>query len=363
MPHKINNISAIALIVIVIIVHILSNLPQTLIHSTASSSAINIIYVTIITLIFSYFIVKLFKKFPNSDILDISSFLGGTFLKRTIGILFIIAMITISGFLIRNFSDNLVLIYFKKSHFTSIAIFFLIASAIINRFGFKAIVRCNLIILPLVLISLIVIFFSTVRYGQIERFLPILGKGFNNTFISGAGNIFSFGGLFLLFFIVPFIEDNNNLKKITFSSIIISAIYLLLSIAALIMLIPNVYELESSLSIYLVAREVQFGTFFQRVDAIFILIWMLSVFSYCSIILYFIVNIFKKIFNLKHSKPMIYAFSIIILCVAMIPSNLASLNMFFDKFYKLASLLLPFGINFVILILAYIKKGRIKTNE
>lgn len=363
MNNKINKMSAISIIVSVIIVHILSNLPQYLIHSNYSSSAINTIFVTILALIIGFIIIKLFKKFPNDDILDISEFVAGSFFKKTIGIIFIISLITISALLIRNFSENLANIYFKNTHFSGIIIFFLLASCILNRFGFKAIVRCNLIILPLVLISLIIIFFSTASYGSFQRFLPILGKGFNETFIFGSTNIFSFGGLFLIYFIAPLVEKKEELKSITSSSIIISGIYLLLSVASLIMLIPNIAELESTLSIYLVAREVEFGSFFQRLDAIFILIWMLSVFSYCSIILYFIINIFKKIFNLKHSKPMIYAFSLIILFVSLIPSNLTMLNTIFDIFYKYISLLLPFGLNIAILIIANIKKGGVKLNE
>ena len=363
MNNKIGNIGAISLIITVIIAHILSNLPQTLLHSTNSATALNIIYISIITLVICYFICKLFEKFPNSDILDISEFLAGKSLKITLGLLYIIYMMIIVSFLIRNFSESLRLIYFPNTHFSAIVLIFIVAAVILNRFGFKAIVRCNLTIMPVVLISLLVIFFSTIDEFTIQRFFPILGNGFNETFIIGATNIFSFGGIILLYFIKPLLNDSANFKNISFTAIIISSIYLLLSVISLLLVIPMISSAESTLSIYLAAREVEFGNFFQRVDAIFILIWMLSIFSYFSIILSYILFIFKKIFNNKHSKPMVYCFSAFIFTLSLLPRDAVQINTMSDTVYKYLSLALVFGISFIILVLGVLKKNRVKSNE
>ena len=50
--QKIGTIEAIALIVIIIINQIILNLPNTIITSTGSSSWLNVIYITIIAIIF-----------------------------------------------------------------------------------------------------------------------------------------------------------------------------------------------------------------------------------------------------------------------------------------------------------------------
>jgi spore germination protein (amino acid permease) len=303
----------------------------------------------------------MFKNFPNSDILDISEFLGGKSLKITIGVAYIIYLMIIVSFLIRNFSESLRLIYFPNTHFSAIALIFIIVAIILNKLGFKTIVKCNLIILPLVLLSLLIIFFSTIDEFTIQRFFPILGNGFNSTFILGATNIFSFGGIILLYFIMPILNNSDSYKKVSFISIIISSVYLLLSVISLLLVIPMISSAESTLSIYLAAREVQFGDFFQRVDAIFILIWMLSIFSYFSVILSYILFIFKKIFNNKHSKPMVYCFAFLIFTLSLIPKNAVQINTMSDTLYKYLSLTLVFGISIFILILANLKKKKVNS--
>lgn len=359
MNNKIGNIEAIALIVIVIIAHILSNLPQTLLHSTNSATALNVAYISILTIGIFLIVNKILKNFPNSDILDISEFLGGKPLKITLGIAYIAYLMILLSLLIRNFSESLRLIYFPNTHFSAIILVFIIVAIILNKFGFKTIIRCNLIILPLVLLSLLVIFFSTIDEFTIQRFFPILGNGFNSTFVLGATNIFSFGGILLLYFIMPILNNSKSFKKIGIISIIISSVYLLLSVISLLLVIPMISSAESSLSLYLAAREVQFGNFIQRVDALFILVWMLSIFSYVSISLSYILFIFKKIFGNKHSKPMVYCFSALIFAITILPKNAVQILTLSDTLYKYFSLALVFGISIFILILANFKKKKV----
>ena len=362
MNNKIGDFEAISLIVIVTVAHILSNLPQTLLHSTNSSTVLNIIYISLLILGIVYIICRIFKKFPNQDILDISEYVGGNALKITLGVAFILYFITIASFLLRNFSESLKIIYFPNTHFSAIILIFILVAVTLNKFGFKTIIKCNLIIIPLALISLLVIFFSTVDEFTIQRFFPILGFGFNETFVLGATNIFAFAGIVILYFIMPVLNDSNSYKKVSFISILISSLYLLLSVISLLLVIPMISSSESTLSVYLAAREVQFGDFVQRVDALFFLIWILSIFSYFSVILSYILYIFKKIFKTQHSKPLVYCFSAIIFTVCLMPKNIVQINTMSNILYKYLSLTLVFGISIFILILANFKKKKENSN-
>ena len=84
--QKIGTVEAIALIVTIIINQIILNLPDVIITTTGSSSWINVIYISIIAIIFCALICKLFKPFNSNDIIDVSEYLGGKILKYIIGI-------------------------------------------------------------------------------------------------------------------------------------------------------------------------------------------------------------------------------------------------------------------------------------
>lgn len=90
MRDKIGSLEALSLLLVVVLNHVILSLPKNVIAKTGSSSLLNIIFVSILAFLFMMFIVRIFNKFPGHDILNISSFIGGKFLKYLTGILFYI---------------------------------------------------------------------------------------------------------------------------------------------------------------------------------------------------------------------------------------------------------------------------------
>lgn len=90
--------------------------------------------------------------------------------------------------------------------------FFLFVCAIANYFGPKAIIRTNLFIVPIVLISIVIVFIFTIPNMKIERIFPVLGYGVKETFLTGITNTFAFNGLFLVFFLRPLLYQTGKFK-------------------------------------------------------------------------------------------------------------------------------------------------------
>jgi len=199
---KIGTLEAIMLILTIVVTHTILSLPRTILVSTKSASIINLIFVSILAIFISCFIVKLMRKFPGSDLIDISEYLGGKTFKNIIGIIFILYFIISSSILLRNFAESLKIIYYPMSNIIFIIAFFIIAVCVTNRLDFNASLKTNLLIIPLVLFSMIFLFFSTMENFVPEKFFPIFGDGLFNTFILGLTNLSAFGGIAYLYFIL-----------------------------------------------------------------------------------------------------------------------------------------------------------------
>lgn len=130
----------------------------------------------------------------------------------------------------------------------------------------------------------------------------------------------------------------------------------MMGIIALLFLIPSINNINNTLSIYILARRVSFGEFIQRIDAIFILIWVMSIFSYLAVIMYCILNTFKKVTMIKNPTAMVFCFSAFMYIISMIPANISDQNDFENTFYKYMSIIFVFFITFGILIAGFIKK-------
>lgn len=294
----------------------------------------------------------------GKDIIDICEYTGGKLLKNIFSIIVCIYFITISGFVIRTFSESLVLIYFPNIDREIIVLIFVTIAAAMNLFGLKAISRVTLITLPIILISMVTIFISSASSFIPQRALPILGYGAYDTFVSGLGNIFAFSSMFIAPFLIPYIGSGKNLKKAGLISIIVYSIYLMLGIIALLFLIPSITEINNTLSIYILSRRVNFGQFIQRIDAIFILIWIMSIFNYLAITMHFTLSSFKRITNIKFERAMTFCFSALLFTIALIPQTISDINIFERTTYKYMSIIFVFIITMLILISAYFKKKR-----
>ena len=82
---KLSNLESIGLVLIIIINHVILNFSKSIIANTGSASALNILFIGIIVLLFVQLLLFLFKHFSGQDILDVSQYLGGKILKVITG--------------------------------------------------------------------------------------------------------------------------------------------------------------------------------------------------------------------------------------------------------------------------------------
>ena len=354
--YKIKVLEGICLVVTILLAHVLLSVPSALISQTASSTLLNIIYVAIITLIFFFIIYKLFSLFPGSNIIDISGFLGGKVFKFIYGFIYIAYILGMSAIIIRLFSEGLSLISYSHLEVYFIILLFVIAVGITNYFGLKSISRLNIFILPIMILSIVFLYFASIGSYSFERIFPILGYGAKETFVDGISNIFSYSGIYVLFFIFPLLTKVSDFKKIGLSSILIYTVFLLLSVSALLFSIPQVAETSSPLSLYILARQISLGEYIQNVDAFFLLIWIPFLFAYLAINMHFALSTFKQLTNTKYSRGMVFCFCAIIFVLSLLSNNMAEINILNNTFYKYTSIIFVFILSLIILIFAGIKK-------
>lgn len=352
---KIGIWQAISILVTITINHIILDLPKSIIQSTSSGALLNVLFITIVALIIVYLVYMLLKKFPGLDIFDIANFLGGKWLKVTLQILFICYILFVASNLLRAFSEGLNIIFFPRTPVSVIMLIFLIAIVVTNKIGVSSIVRSNLFFTVLVLFNILFVFIANWDNYIFERMYPLLGNGTISIFFSGLSNLYAFGGISYLYLLPPYLRNEKDYKKVAFTSVAISGFYLLISVATVLFMFPHIVTAQQNFPIYLASRFIQFGTFFQRLDAVFLLIWLLSVIGYLGIAFYFITNIFRDITHLKSTKWCISLFAMLSFAIALIPTNMKETTFIENTVYKYIILILIFGICLSILALANIK--------
>ena len=112
--------------------------------------------------------------------------------------------------------------------------------------------------------------------------------------------------------------------------------------------------------LYSAARYIEFGNFFQRLESIFLLIWILQMVCYLSIIAKISISIFRKITNIQDEKPIILVFGLLIFAVSLLPKNYAISKLIEDYIYHYMVIIISISLGVLLLILAYLKKRKKK---
>lgn len=355
MNEKISKVEAISLILIIIANEIILNIPNLVILSCGSSVIINMIYVGIIAIIFSIILSKLFSNFSGKDILDISEYLGGKVLKIIVGVLFALFFLAIISLASRYLCSSIKIIYFPNSPLVFLLLFFIVPAIIANKFGLKSISGINLIINLIVIISLVFLIVASYSNVDFRRIFPVFGFGLSRTFLSGITNIFAFTGLAYLYFLPPLLKESKDFKSVAIISTVISAIFLIFSIASLILTLSSLLETDEMISLYILTRSTKIGNFLERLDVIFIFVWFISLLSSLSLSLFYILNITKKITNIESFKPLCTSLGFIVLGSSLLLKNFAQVKFLGNFIYKYFFLSLVFGVGVLVLIFANLK--------
>lgn len=300
------------------------------------------------------------KNFLGLDIIDISEYLGGSTLKNIFGFIFILYFLVTSSILVREFAEGLKVVYYPMTAIIYVVCFFVLSAFISNTFKFGSTIKTNLIITTFVFCSILFLFIGNFQKYSFQRIFPILGKGFTNTFIIGLNNIYAFEGIVFLYFLPPLLKKPEQFKKVAISSIIFHIIYLILAVASILFMFSSVGEANDIMPLYSAARFLQFGSFFERLESLFLLIWIMAFGCYLNICVKFAILIFKKISKVKYTNSLAAPFCLLVFGISLIPKNYSYTEFFETHIYPYLVIGFVFFFCISLLIFANLKKNKSK---
>lgn len=332
--------------------------PRVMTEVAGNASWILSIYISLIAFILFVIISKLYTKFEGKDLLDISEMLGGTIVRVVVGLAVIAEILFTLSITLRKFSEDVKVIELPFSPISFVNGFFVIAIIIAAYFGLEAIVRVNAIFVPITIVGFFLIILGVIPYFHFDNLLPIFGAGIPDILGKGSLKISMYSSLIYLFFITPFLKTKENFKSVGFTVLGLSSVFMTLSCFIFVGVISYPTSLESFIPFYDLARLIHFGDFFQRIESVFVIIWVLSAMLYMSTAFFFLVYIFKKTFKLQYYKPIIMPFIIIVFCTSIFPQSLMNTIFIETNYLRSFGWVVTFGVTIVLLVVANIVKKK-----
>ncbi len=281
---------------------IFTQLPMTQIKSAGTAAPLVTLLGGVIWVFVIYLISLCLTGYAKRNILDTVQTVFGNAGKLIVAAIFAVHLFVSAIFTLSDFSKLVSLIAFPISPMWYIA-GFLILGCILGALGDTCSqIRLHGFFMPVILAVLILLLATTILpLGSSDRFAnPQANLSFDIKSIFSQLTLY--GDIFIIFLIAPNDESRKSLaKKLRLSGIAALTLNTLF-ILAFVLKIPSSIAQNGQFPVYLLMKEVYFGRFFQRLDALILLICALSSMLYLSLNLNLLSTVLHQGFRLPQNR-------------------------------------------------------------
>ncbi len=311
-----------------------------------------------VSLIFFYFLYLLLKRFPGKDIPQIYETVFGKVVGKLLVFMFCVFAVYYSGSTLREFVEMIKVYNLPQTPTSIIMISFLLVAVIVSYFGFECMARvCAICFIPTMAGLLLILLLASPSYS-FNLLKPFGGYGTDVTLMSGFLRSSAYMEFTILAIVIGAIGGYGNFKKISVISILLTGVIFSTSIFCFLLTFGYSLGSENISGIFELSRSIYFNRFFQRVESIFLFIWVISSVITTTVTFYISILIYCKIFKIKNHRPLILPFAVLVFIVAILPRSMqeiAQVNVVFLRQYSMFVVYIP---SIIVLIISWIFKKR-----
>lgn len=321
-PREITVIQAATILISTIIG--VSVLPLPLIAARAADTGAPL--VTLIGIVISFFglavVTKLGMRFPEQSIIRYSEVILGKWMGRICSLMLIVFFSLLTGLASREFGEVVISAVLQETPLEVTVIVMLLLAAIFTRNDVNTFAYIHYFYLPVILAPVLIIVALSFKNANVLYLQPLWGND-PSGMITGTLTIAAlFQGSFIMTMVIPSMRNPQKAMKATLWAFIIAGgLYLLIVLATVSVFGPE--EIKKLLWPTLeLARDTSLpGNILQRLDVIFIAVWVTAVFTTIYSTYMFTVYAMSKLFRVRDHKMFSFFILPIVFVIAMIPQN------------------------------------------
>lgn len=320
-------------------------------------------YMTIISaaiaLVGFLFIYLLLKRFPKKDIVEIFDLSLGRIFGFIFSGILAVYMLFVAITRLSEFNEVIRVYVFPLSPNWYIIGIFIVSVSIMSCLGLESIARFSKLLVYFMLAGFILVLAMSTQNFNINNLYPIFGYGLGKTITTGIVRSSVYGEVIILAIFAKTFQGVKYIKKEGIISICLSAFLISLSLLAFTLTFPYYTAKEITAPMYEMATLIDYGRFVQRVEPVFLFIWIISSLISTTIVFYSFVWIFCKMFRIQDKKPVILGASVIVYAAALMHKDIISVisvNVQFMRNYGSIVFILPL----LALIIAAIRRKGVK---
>lgn len=323
-------------------------------------------YMTILSaataLIGFLFIYLLLRRFPGKDLAEIFDISLGRILGFTFSGILAAYMLFISITRLTEFNEVIKVYVFPLSPNWYIIGIYVICIFSLSRLGLESIARFSKLVVYFMLAGFIIVLALGIQNYHINNIYPILGYGLDKTILMGIERSSVYGEVIILAVFAGSFQGVQYIKKEGIISVGLSALLISVSLLSFTLTFPYYTAQEITAPMYEMATLIDYGRYLQRVEPIFLFIWIISTLISTTIVFYSFVWLYCKMFRIQDKKPVVLGSAVILFAASLMHKDIISVISGNVQFIRSYGSIVIFVLPLLALIIAALRKKGAKAN-
>ncbi len=303
-----------------LIYKIFTRIPLTFTRHAGPSAFFSAVVSGVAGIALIWLLLNIIKKNIGKSLIDISAEALGKFGRYILTAIISVYIIVSAVYALQEFSELIKLMGFPTSPLWFVKLFLIIAGIFGAFYGVKTIFRVHAIFVPVLVGLTLLIVFSAMEYGNLSNLFPLFGRGTEEVLRGGLSGVFIYSDIILILLFNPFGEDFKKMKRTTLTAAIVSFFINTTVVFALAFTIPYPSSAQAHFPIYSLLKEVWYGRFFQRIDAIYMFFISVCAMLYLSFLLGVLSKTIKDATKTQSRRAYIVPLSLAVLLFSLCES-------------------------------------------
>lgn len=303
------------------IARIFLSFPQTFAEGADTGAWLAAILSALGSLLIFWVAVLLMRKFPEQSLVEVTEQVLGKFLGTLVNLIYAGVFFVTVVLFNREFGEAMLAATLPQAPISVVIGFFAFGSLCTLFFNLETLARTARLVTPFIVAGFAVLVLAVLPQVHLYYYTPVLGGGIQNIVMEGlVKRSMIFEGL-LAALLLPACQGWQHMRKAGF--------YAVLAGGAVLVVFVTVYEgvftihmaKEEALPIYVLARAIDLGRFFQRVESIFLMAWGMVGFIKLAVSIYAGSLILSKIFKLPDYRPILLVSALLTFALSFLPPD------------------------------------------
>lgn len=246
----------------------------------------------------------LHRKFPGQTFMEYVPKIFGKTIGMLVGCVLLLFILHITGIVVRQFSEFMLVGFFKQTPLIIIASTIVLTSSFAVRAGVEVIGRFAQLAVPIVLVLLLLVILPLGPDMDFHELLPVLENGIGPS-LKGALLLQQWFLMYaLIAFYLPYVADNEHVQRKSLLSITILMVSVIAGHLATVMMLGETTN-HYNFSFITLSRYIQVASFFEHLQSFVMAIWVIGLFVRLCMTYYILVLGASQLLGLKDYRILI----------------------------------------------------------